>query len=175
MSRALTGPARLIPAVALAAVLATSAEAYEKFPLSAHGDWTVSVEVWDHGGMSCAAQTYSTDGTFDITMTDKGMTRIFILYDNPRGDGQTMPLDVMIEGVKRWRFSEFAFTPGGANTEFVSPITALEFMLDIQKGATVQMMRRGGDTVYGEWSLRGSREAIDGLFECYGRISGVAS
>lgn len=173
MNCALTGPALTITAAAL--MLATSAAAYEKFPLSEHGDWIVQAEVWEDGSMSCAAQTYSAEGTFDITMTDQSAVMIHILFDNPRGTGQIIPVDLVIAGVKRWQMDGLEFGQSGASFEFASPVTALRFMLDMQQGAQVMVTRTNQETAYGIWSLHGSRDAIDGLLECYRRISGVAA
>lgn len=171
----ITGPARLIPAAALAALLATSAEAYEQFPISTHGDWKVAAEIWDDGSMSCAASTTRRASTLDITITDKSDVSVYILFDNPDGNGQILPLDLVIEGVTRWQMDDFVFTEAGAAFSFASVITALEFMVDIQRGASVKMTQPGQDKAYGSWSLRGSRDAIDAMFDCYRKIAGVAA
>lgn len=171
----ITHTTRMIPAAALAVVLATSAQAYELFPLSSHDDWTVGVEVWDDGGMSCTTWTTRNRQTLEISITDKGAMQVFIMFDNPDGNGQVLPVDLVIEGVTRWQIDKFEFTQHGAGTEFVSQITGLEFMMDMQRGTAVRMTQPGGEKSYGVWSLRGSRDAIDAMLNCYTRIAGAAA
>lgn len=48
-------------------------------------------------------------------------------------------------------------------------------MMDIQAGKSVALTRPRDREQVANWSLRGSRDAINGLFECFRRISGVGA
>lgn len=167
---------RLIPALALGAFFATQSDAYEAHVLSHHGDWTVHAEVYDDGKMGCAAYVDNHDSRFDLTITNRGEMQLFVLYDNAGTDLKgAYSLDFVIEGVKRWQLSNVYFSEAGATFEFGAPADAVEFMMDVQRGASMKITAPDRHKALSTWSLRGSRDAIDGLFDCYRKISGVGA
>jgi len=169
----MTGPLRLIPAAALAAVFATHADA-EVHHLSQHGDWHVMLDA-DPAGMSCAASTENRYGeVFDLTIKHDGEMQLYLLFEGKPGVSQA-DIDILIEGAKPWEFDGVFFTEHGGVFTFNDVPTAIEFMIDLQSGRSVGLARRDETDTVGNFSLDGSRGAIYGLFECYRRISGVGA
>jgi hypothetical protein len=167
---------RLIPAIALGALFATHSDAFEAHVLSHHGDWTVHAEVYDDGKMGCAAYVDNHDSRLDLTMTNRGEMQLYVIYDNSGTDViGAYSIDFVIEGVKRWQLSNMYFTEVGARFEFATPSDAVEFMVDVQRGQTIKITAPDRNKALSTWSLNGSRAAIDGLFDCFRKISGVGA
>jgi hypothetical protein len=170
----MTGPLRLIPALALAAVFATSAKA-DFYHLSTHGDWDVVLNADAEGKLSCAASTENLAGeVFDLTMWQDGLMQAFFIFEGDAGIHQR-DIDVVITGADRWALTAVTFTEYGAVFTFPSVPQAVEFMLDVQAGTSLGIAHPNQRKTFGDFSLRGSRAAITSLFECYRRISGVAA
>lgn len=165
---------RNILATALAALIATSAQASDVYHMSTHGAWDVYLTSNDNG-MNCAASTTNrNDETFDVTIYANGSLRLFVLFDGS-GDQSHLDIDVHIKGVTAWELDEVFFTSAGAVFEFGEAHKAVKFVVDLQRGSEVAISLRDQAKRYGHWSLNGSRAALDGLFECYRRISGVGA
>lgn len=156
------------------AIMASSAAASDIHYLSQHGDWVVALDA-THGNMSCAAQTINNaEEIFDFTITQNGQMTMYIIFDGKPGLFQ-VNLDVVIEGVETWEMDNVNFTPYGAYFNFPDPVTALEFMIDVQRGKTLTIHKPRDQQAVTGWSLNGSKAAIDGMFECFRRISGVGA
>lgn len=169
----MTGPLRLLPAAALGLLLASAADA-EVHHLSTHGDWSVALEVND-GGMACAASTSNRLGEIlDMTITDKAQMTLYVIFDGKPGVSQ-IDFDVVIAGADRWELENATMTQYGIFFNFPSPALALEFMIDVQEGTSFGLAHAGETDTYGNFSLTGSRAAINGLFECFRRISGASA
>ena len=170
----MNGTIRLLPALALGAIFATQADASDVYHLSTHGDWDVILDA-EAGNMSCAASTVNNaEEVFDLTIKQDGGMQMYVLFEGKPGV-QQINLDVVIEGVERWELDNVTFTEHGAVFNFPDAILALEFMADIQNGRSVGITRPREQKIVTNWSLRGSRDAINGLFECYRRITGVGA
>lgn len=165
---------RLIPALALGVLLATQADAQDAYHLSTHGDWDVVLDA-DPAGMSCAASTQNRLGeVFDLTIKQSGEMQLYLIFEGQPGFHQ-LDVDIIIEGVQSWELDGVMFTEFGAVFTFPSANLAVEFMVDLQVGRSVGLAQRDETDTVGNFSLNGSRDAIDGLFDCYRRISGVAA
>lgn len=155
------------------ALMATTATA-EIHYLSQHGDWVVSLDA-THGSMSCAAQTINNaEEIFDFTITQDGQMTMYIIFDGS-GPERLVNFDLVIEGVERWEMDNATFTPIGAYFNFPDPVTALEFMIDVQNGKSLTINRPRDPNPVSGWSLNGSKAAIDGMFQCFRRVSGVGA
>ena len=164
----------MITAAVLTATLATQAAAFDTYTISRHGAWDVTLTA-NSDGMYCAASTENNRGeTFDLTIYPTGTLQLFLLFDGQEETAH-LDLDVHIGGAPAWELDQVFFTPGGAMFEFGEAHTAVEFVVDLQKGTTVAISLRDQRKRYGNWSLTGSRAAIDSLFECFRRISGVGA
>jgi hypothetical protein len=167
------GPLRLIPAAALAAVFATHADA-ETHYLSTHGDWRVALEVTG-GDMACAASTVNGLGEMlDLTIKSDAQATLYVIFDGKPGMKQ-IDLDVVIAGADRWELENLTLTQYGLFFNFPDAALALQFMIDVQNGLAFGLAHPRSAETFGDFSLDGSRGAIDGLFECFRRISGVGA
>jgi hypothetical protein len=167
----ITGPARLIPAIALGALFATQAPASDVYHLSTHGDWTVSLESDD--SLACAASTTNRSGEiFDMTIRQDGSITMFIIFDGNPGMKQ-INMDVVIAGVTTWEMDNVTFTEYGAWFRFDDTKQGVAFMGDLQNGQSVAITRPRDAQIVTSWSLRGSRDAIAALADCFKRIVGA--
>jgi hypothetical protein len=164
----------MITAAVLTATLATQAAAFDTFHISRHGAWEVTLTT-NSDGMYCAASTVNAKNeTFDVTIYPNGTLRLFLLFDGQTETAE-LDIDVHIKGAPAWELDQMFFTPGGAMFEFGQASNAVKFVVDLQNGTEVAISLRDQRKRYGHWSLTGSRAAIDGLFECFRRISGVGA
>jgi uncharacterized protein YdeI (BOF family) len=153
---------------ALAAmVIGTSAYAVESWQYSEHGHWIVDIVQFDDGVMACAAANVDSevgigltvwdfnDGTYEIQITDETF--------NFRGT----------TGEIAWAIDQGAIWYGPAffnnSAIFVDQLTDVEMLVEIMNGNTFYVLDRD-DYITHEFSLHGSRAAIESMIRCAGQI-----
>ena len=165
-----------IYAAAVLALFSSPAMTFESYVLSQHGDWTVKLEVTDLDEMLCVAVTKNNVGeTLDIRLHATGRISVYFWFDNSetRYPNQEVKIDVQDIGV--WTVPEPEMFANGWFFKFKGMTQSMEFALDLQKGRAVSITRPFANRSSGRFSLRGSRDAIDALYNCLPMITGVAS
>ena len=152
------------------ALVATPAAALDVYTLGRFGDWTTTARVNAAGDVACVSDTDNGREVFGIFTTPGEGVSMFITFDDPSSDRFVFSLDVVIEGRSTWNLPDVIVAPGRAHFYFVQPHEALEFLLDLQGGSRLTFRLPGVDRTYGGFSLRGSKMAIDALFDCMNMV-----
>lgn len=137
------------------------------------GDWSVAIETYTTH-YACAASTFNRDSErLDITLREDGtlILYMFLKVTNPHHDVYDMTFDI---DYIRWEFFGVDMIPVNRNTVAASLDLAYDgdtarFLRQLQSGRAAALKHRDGGN-FSTWSLRGSRAAIDALFDCYRSI-----
>ncbi|TCP44188.1 hypothetical protein [Rhodovulum marinum] len=166
--------ARFMSAILATLLLATPVRAqFDERVLFQQGAWHVSyVRNTVTGQDWCEAATVNANGTsFDITLFGDGAAAMFIIdADWDFGGHMYFPLYVDID---RSRWTVDATAGRNAISFYFGEYEATRrFLRELQAGNAVAVYEEGGSgRSFARFSLSGSRNAIDAVFECWSIIT----
>lgn len=167
-------PTAFITAIALLCSPLT-AMAEETHHISDHGDWTVQLELIGEEVYCAAVTTNPVGEILDITVHQDGLLGIYHWFDNTESAYPDQDTKVMIEGRATWTLLDNEFFPGGSSFVFDSALQGMEFALDLQKGTSIALTSPTDHPLSGRFSLRGSKDAIDALYDCWMKTKDISA
>jgi len=152
------------------ALFASPVGALDVHLLADHQDWEVELHV-TRQGLVCAATTVNrADEAFVIRISPDSAVELLILFDNSHGYRE-FTVDVVVTGGSIWQGALFQVATHGGRIGSGYLRDAMPFLEDLQKGTQVALAFPNGSETFGDFSLRGSRAAIDDLVMCYLHIA----
>ena len=131
-----------------------------------HKHWRVELVAWDDGALGCQATVGTESESFSIwTFQDATVQLQFYSKAWTFGEGESADLQVQIDKKPNWNLTNAELFKNSVLFTLPDSDSGVEFIVEVAKGNRLFLRSAEGSAVQ-DYSLSGSRAAIDAMLEC---------